>query len=225
MDRNSIYLFILLAGDRGFARPRSLYPRCNELLAREKKMKFVKSELEKEHETPEFLKYIRDLFDYDLEEGVFYYKRSPAQCIKIGQVAGGNDCTHGYHRIKINGRLWKRSRLAIFYVTGKFPNGVVDHKNLKRHDDRYSNLRIVSFNQNLYNKSLYSNNSSNFKGVYYRKSTDKWISQIQVNGKRIHLGVFGELEEAARAYDLAAIKYFGDFANTNFPIENYEVAK
>jgi hypothetical protein len=47
----------------------------------------------------------------------------------------------------------------------------------------------------------------------------KWHAQIMVSYKRIHLGLFEVKEDAARAYDRAAIKHFGPFAKLNFPEE------
>jgi len=45
------------------------------------------------------------------------------------------------------------------------------------------------------------------------------VARISHNGKRIFLGYFDDLEEAARAYDAAAIKLHGEFATLNFPEE------
>jgi hypothetical protein len=57
--------------------------------------------------------------------------------------------------------------------------------------------------------------SSIYKGVYWNTGCNKWLAKIGVNRKRIHLGVFACEKEAAKAYNRAAIKYFGEFARLN----------
>lgn len=59
--------------------------------------------------------------------------------------------------------------------------------------------------------------SSEFRGVSKHKATGKWCARVNVNGKRIHLGVFLDEAEAARVCDTAAIKYFGPSCRLNFP--------
>ncbi len=49
-----------------------------------------------------------------------------------------------------------------------------------------------------------------------RKALSKWAASIRVDGKLLHLGYYGNEVEAAKAYDEAAIKHFGEYAKLNF---------
>ena len=84
----------------------------------------------------------------------------------------------------------------------------VDHINHNRLDNRKSNLRIVTRQENMYNKSEYKNNTSGVKGVKWNKDRQKWQVQINHNKKRIHLGLYSDLEEAKQVRLKAEEKYF-----------------
>lgn len=97
------------------------------------------------------------------------------------------------------------------------PAGVpVDHQNGDGLDNRRSNLRPSTGTQNQANRRRHSNNTSGFKGVIWKPRRSKWRAQIKVCGRTIWLGEFTDKVAAARAYDVAAIRYFGEFASTNF---------
>jgi len=98
----------------------------------------------------------------------------------------------------------------------------VDHINHNGLDNRRINLRVCTHKENEHNQ--YTQNrlkSSKFKGVDWHKNTQKFRARIKFNSKKIHLGFFFSEIEAAKAYDEAAVKYFGEFAYLNFqtPIE------
>jgi HNH endonuclease len=99
----------------------------------------------------------------------------------------------------------------------------VDHWNHNTLDNRRENLREATRSQNLANKPKPTNNTSGFKGAYFCPA--RWQSSIGVNGRQKHLGTFPPTEQgriaAARAYDRAAIRYFGEFAHLNFPRSDY----
>lgn len=101
-------------------------------------------------------------------------------------------------------------------ILGNPPIGqVVDHINGNRHDNRKSNLRFVTRQQNNYNHAVYKNNTAGYIGAYLHKPTNRWMSKIGHNGKLIHLGTFATAEEAARARDKAAIELHGIYAKLN----------
>jgi hypothetical protein len=93
--------------------------------------------------------------------------------------------------------------------------GDVDHKNGDTLDNRKCNLREATDSQNLMNQQPQIGRSSKYKGVCFVKRTEKWESYIKVGGKKMHLGHFSQEDAAAKAYNVAAITYFGDFARLN----------
>lgn len=94
---------------------------------------------------------------------------------------------------------------------------LVDHINGDGLDNRRLNLRFCSQSGNARNRRANANATSRFKGIYARNA--RWAARIKVDSRDIHLGVFGTDLEAARAYDAAALKYFGEFACLNFPTD------
>lgn len=152
-----------------------------------------------------------DQLSYDPLTGVFIWKISPARQVKAGSIAGG--LSHGYWTIKIGGKLRYAHKLAWFYITGVWPTFKVDHRNSIKTDNRYDNLRLATSVQNAQNCRPHSDSLSGFKGVRpYRK---RFAARIRTNGENIHLGTFDTPEQAAAAYDAAALTNFGQFAQTN----------
>ncbi len=90
------------------------------------------------------------------------------------------------------------------------PDGVyVDHINRDSLDNRKCNLRYATNSQNQMNTTAKKNSSTKVKGVF--RYGDKFSSQISYDGKRVFLGHFSTIEEAKKAYDLAAQKLHNEF--------------
>lgn len=123
--------------------------------------------------------------------------------------------TKKYGRMVYQGKEIKLHRLAFFLLDGEWPPEEIDHINGDVHDNRWSNLRKCSREENSRNKRKYVTNKSGFKGVY--PSGDKYGVKIQVNGHPIYLGLWLTPELAAQQYDKAAKHYHGEFANLNYP--------
>ena len=114
------------------------------------------------------------------------------------------------------GKYGKCVRLHNYLMPNDNKRMSVDHINRNRLDNRRANLRLCSMFENSCNRSLPSNNTTGFKGVRLSKSlTSPYIAIISLNGYEMYLGSFKTKEQAALAYDCAAIQLHGEFASTN----------
>lgn len=92
----------------------------------------------------------------------------------------------------------------------------VDHINHNGLDNRRNNLRLCTNQQNQGNRRKWKPKSSLYKGVFWDKQKNKFRASIRRNMKLKHLGCFHDEIEAAKAYDIEALKHFGEFALINF---------
>lgn len=107
------------------------------------------------------------------------------------------------------------------YITGW---DFVDHINGNGLDNRRVNLRPATYLSNAHNVGRRAHNTSGYKGVTWHARARKWRAQLVCDGEHIHLGFYADPLDAARAYDLAALHYFGEFAWTNFPTPRKDIA-
>lgn len=91
----------------------------------------------------------------------------------------------------------------------------VDHIDGNPLNNTRSNLRVCALTENLWKRGCNYNNACGLKGVRYSKRRKKWYAQIQANKKRMHIGSFNSKEEAANAYNEAALCLHGEFAFLN----------
>lgn len=150
-------------------------------------------------------KRLKELLTYDPDTGVFVWAVSRGS-VKKGDAAG--KVCDGYRRIQINGMLHTAHRLAFLFMTGAFPDEVIDHINVDPLDNRWANLRIDSCRQNNQNRKYpQRNNTSGFLGVSMCRRSCLWVAQIKYDRKVHKLGLFGTPEEAHAAYLVAKRKH------------------
>lgn len=89
----------------------------------------------------------------------------------------------------------------------------IDHINRNPLDNRKSNLRYATRSQNMANRPPHKNNKSGFRGVMWH--ANRWQVYIKKDGKEYYLGRFKDIKIAARVYDEAAKKFWGEFAFQN----------
>jgi hypothetical protein len=115
-----------------------------------------------------------------------------------GWINGG-----GYHVVRLYGTDFYVHRLAIFITYGVWPEAV-DHVNGNKLDNRISNLRIATRQENLFNSRCRSDSASGVKGV--KRHGKGWRAKIKRDGITYSLGTFPTIEEAGEAYRRAAAK-------------------
>lgn len=141
---------------------------------------------------------LRNFLVYDPATGHFTWKQRVAKCIQIGSVAGNTNKT-GYVTIGLCKKIYKAHRLAWLYTYGSWPDGLIDHINGVKSDNRLSNLRVVNETGNSENvRKPNKRNKSGFMGVIWYQN--KWRANITVNKKTKWLGDYATPEEAHAAY-------------------------
>lgn len=115
---------------------------------------------------------------------------------------------------------WIDGKMKLIYMHRVIMNTpewmLVDHIYHNGLDNRKSELRNCTHTQNQMNRRKQKNCSSKYFGVCWYKINKEWGARIKINGKQKHIGFFKTEVEAAKAYNIFAKKYLGEFANLNF---------
>lgn len=158
------------------------------------------------------IKDILELVNYDSSTGSFHSAKN-THIRKKGEVIGSNN--NGYIRIFLSGRYFPAHRLAWIIHYGAEPNGLIDHINGVKNDNRISNLREVDVSQNAINSKIKSDNKSGCKAVFWNKRKSRWYVTPRLDGKKIYLGSFINKQDAINAYCEFSRKHHGEYRRIN----------
>jgi hypothetical protein len=148
---------------------------------------------------------LRKLLTYSPATGEFRWKSDRGPRVRAGDLAGTINSA-GYRIITIDQGRYVAHRLAVLYMTGKWPIGVVDHRNADRTCNAWENLRDCTVSEN--------NRNRKSRGCTYDWRKRKWIAQIVIDGKQRKLGRFNTETEATAAHRQAAADHHGEFSVT-----------
>lgn len=138
---------------------------------------------------------LQQKLSYNSKTGIFTWLTGRFKDQRAGCVCGKLP-DQGYWEITINKSRYKAHRLAWLYTYGEFPPKHIDHRDKNRTNNKIDNLRPADDSVNSKNQSIYKNSPSGFHGV--TRHGNRWRARINIDGKKVHLGVFDTIEEAAK---------------------------
>lgn len=148
---------------------------------------------------------LRELVHYNMLTGVMLRKKySIKRGAYLTQINSCDD--RGYLVVRLDGTLYRVHRLAMLYVYGTFFD-VIDHRNGVLGDNRFTNLRVCSQQQNMQNRGIPVSNTSGYKGVGWSTTRKKFRAYCSNK----HLGYFDTPSEASEAYVKYARQLHGEF--------------
>lgn len=148
-------------------------------------------------------KRLKELLKYDKKSGIFTRKTGRGGK-KANDIAGSLHKT-GYIIINVDEKSYQAHRLAWLYVYGEMPKEQIDHINHIKTDNAIKNLRMATQKENSKNMSKSKKNTSGVTGVHWHNVAKRWCARINVDGKKIHLGLFAQFSDAVNARKNAEI--------------------
>ena len=162
-----------------------------------------------ESNVTEKIAFLKEFLSYNPETGEFTRNKS-AWSKKVGERAHSLDA-YGYVKVRISRKAYFAHRLAWLFVYGEEPNGLVDHIDCDKTNNRISNLRVCNHSENKFNRPAPRTNTSGVKGVSWSKRWGKWMAYISINNKSKKIGGFDSIDDAAAAYQKVAKELHGTF--------------
>jgi len=156
-----------------------------------------------------------EIFDYKGDEGILLWRVGHNGCVPGARAGRAVPGKNGYYTVRLTVKGVPR-RFYVHRVVYAMHHGEVrtrlDHSNGVKTDNRIENLRPATHSQNMHNARIAKTNTSGVKGVCYDKSRRKWVANVWLHNKQIHIGRFDTIEGATVACRNAREKLHGGYA-------------
>jgi len=168
---------------------------------------------------------LRQLLDYNPDTGAFVWRKKLPEMVEAirpstqhriaknwnarfsGKPAFINVSVRGYYTGSIGCVRCYAHRVAWAMHYGEWPDGEIDHINGDRLDNRMCNLRVASRAEQMRNLCIQERNATGVIGVWWDDERKKYQAYIKVNGRRVHLGRFDNLDNAKQARATAEARF------------------
>jgi hypothetical protein len=152
-----------------------------------------------------------EMFEY--KDGVLYRKISVQGAPK--GIKSGISKSNGYEYSNVDGKKILNHRIIFALHHGYAPE-LVDHIDGNKKNNLIENLREATKAENNLNRKIHKNNKCGKKNIHWIQKVKSWCVKLNVNKKRIHVGLFKDLELAELVAIEAREKYHKHFANHGF---------
>ena len=168
------------------------------------------------------VKYLNECFLYEKSTGRLFWRRRPKHHFdsEVGYKIfnkrwAGTEAFHtsqrGYRFGTLDGKYCAAHRVIWKLMTGKEPPPIIDHRDQKKGNNRWGNLRAATKPQNCINRKPSPFNSTGYGGVHKHRNKNRWVAQLGCRGKKRYLGIFDSPKKARTAWLAAAQAIYGEF--------------
>ncbi|HAK35511.1 MAG TPA: HNH endonuclease [Pantoea sp.] len=143
------------------------------------------------------LEVVKKRLDFDPDTGMFRRRWANG---KVSEWFKGSKRSNGYRAVVVAGKSMLAHRVAYAIFFGIYPDGLIDHINGDRSDNRIGNLRVVDHAENMKNRKVELKEKKKFKGCYFDRHKKKWRAAARINSKIYRIGDFDDQTSAHEAY-------------------------
>lgn len=151
---------------------------------------------------------------FDYRDGELFWKPWTTQKGTLAKNSGklaGYMSHDGYWKVGFKGKTYYAHQIVFLMHNGYIPT-IVDHADHDTTNNRIENLRAADKVTNACNSKIPSNNTSGVKGVTWSKAAQKWQASIVYSRRKVYLGVYDDINDAANIVNAKRAELHGEFS-------------